>query len=165
MLEIVPLDKIPVAEDVPLDNLMSVYKTCLDLQDACEFGDGVGLSAVQVGIAWKLFVVRYGNKFSYFVNCKYEPLVDPRLRTLQSIEGCLSLRKDDGSFRSFLVNRYPKIKVTGKSLVVGEYPVIQDIDLRLSDDRMTVVFQHEIDHQFGTERLISVIGEEKEIII
>lgn len=161
MLEIVPIDKIPVAEDVPLDNLMSIYKTCLDLQDACEVGDGVGLSAVQVGIAWKLFVVRYGNKFSYFVNCTYEPLVDPRLRTLQSIENCLSLRKEDGSFRSFLVNRYPKIKVVGKSLVIGEYPAIHDVDLRLDNDKYSVIFQHEIDHQEGV--LINDIGEEREV--
>lgn len=164
MLKIVPVHEIPKAEDVPLDRLMPIYKTCLDLQDACEMGGGVGLSAVQVGIPWKLFVVKLDDGFSYFLNCEYQPLVDPRLRTLQSIEGCLSLKNDDGESRSFLVNRYPSIKVLGKRLVVGEYPSVHDIDLRLNDDRLTIIFQHEIDHQFGIDRLISNIGEEMEII-
>jgi peptide deformylase len=163
-MELLPANEIPVAEDTPLGNLMPIYKTCLDLQNLCEMSGGIAISATQVGIPWKLFVAKLNDGYSYFVNCNYEPLVDMRLKTLQSIEGCISLRNEDGKFRSFLVNRYPNIKVLGKQLIVEDYLSMRDIDLRLHDDRSSVIFQHEIDHQFGTERIISVIGKEIEII-
>lgn len=60
-MQIIPVEEIPKAEDVPLDNLMKIYKVCLDMEKICL--DGIGLACPQVGLSWKLFIVRYSNRF------------------------------------------------------------------------------------------------------
>jgi peptide deformylase len=160
-MQIIPVEEIPKAEDVPLDNLMKIYKVCLDMEKVCK--EGVGISAVQVGIPWKLFLVRYYDHFEYYINCEYEPLVDVNQKHFQSIEGCLSLRNKDGSFRQFLVERFPKIKVKGKRLRVNNDLTLEDIDINFENDKYAIILQHEIDHFLGVEGLISNIGKEIEI--
>lgn len=172
-MPIIPIDKIPAKDeiqDTPLDNLMKIYKVCLDMEIICKKEGGIGLSAVQIGIPWKLFIVRYfpeskSEYFKYYVNCDYVPLVDVNQKHMQSVEGCLSLRKLDGSSRQFLVERYPKIKVRGKLLIVEDKSTLIDLDMNLDNpnDIYTIVLQHECDHNFGTERLISNIGQEIEL--
>ena len=156
-MQIVPIEEIPKAEDVPLDNLMKIYKVCLDMEKICL--DGIGLACPQVGIPWKLFIVRYPDRFEYYINCEYEPLANEK--NFQSIEGCLSLKNSDGSFRQFLVERFPKIKVKGKRLKVDDDLILEDIDINFENDYYAIVFQHEIDHSKSI--LISDIGKEMEI--
>ena len=166
---VVAIDKIPQKEDIldtPLDNLMKVYKMCLDMENICIENKGIGLSAVQIGIPWKLFVVRRTDFFEYFLNCDYAPLVDVNQKHLQSIEGCLSLPRPDGSSRQFLVERYPKVKVIGKRMIVDDSkPKLEDININYDNpnDIYTIVMQHEIDHNYGAERLICNIGKEIEL--
>lgn len=170
-MNIVAIDKIPnkdEIQDTPLDNLMKVYKVCLDMENICVKEGGIGLNAVQIGIPWKLFVVRYfpnskSECFRYYVNCDYIPLVDINQKHLQSLEGCLSLKNSNGSSRQFIVERYPKIKITGKLLTAENKLVLEDINMNIEDDKdlYLVVFQHEIDHSYGV--LISNIGKEIEL--
>jgi peptide deformylase len=145
---------------------MKIYKVCLDMEKICL--NGIGLACPQVGLSWKLFIVRYSNRFEYYVNCEYEPLVDINKKHFQSIEGCLSLRNSDGSFRQFLVERFPKIKVKGKQLCSNQDLrskdlILKDIELEFENDYYTIVFQHEIDHFYGREKMIDNIGKEMEI--
>lgn len=170
-MEIVPTEKIPPKEeikDVPTDNLMQIYKVCLEMENICRRFQGIGLSAVQVGIPWKLFIVRYSpltpqEYFGYYINCDYAPLVDVNQKHMQSVEGCLSLRKKNGSSRQFIVDRYPKIKVVGKVLKAGDKLSLEDINQNFDDpkDIYTVVMQHECDHNLGI--LISHVGIEMEM--
>jgi peptide deformylase len=158
-MEIVSVENIPKGENVPLDNLMKVYKVCLDMEKVCLDGEGIGLAAPQVGIPWKLFIIK-STRFEYYVNCEFQPLVE---KDSQSIEGCLSLRKLDGSFRRFLVKRFSKIKIKGKRLLANDNLVLEDVDMVL-DDYRAIIFQHEMDHFLGVEGLISSIGEEIDIV-
>jgi len=163
-MEIVPLNELPKVsdiQDVPVDNLMKIYKVCLDMEVVCSENNGIGLSAIQVGIPWKLFIVKNGDKYDYYVNCTYESLVDVNCKHFQSMEGCLSLRNTDGSFRQFLVERFPKIRIKGKQILSEKDLILQDIDMVLENDYSTIVMQHEIDHHLGI--LISDIGKEMEI--
>ncbi len=57
MLEIVPVDKIPLGQTVPLHH-GTVWPVCLQLRELCESKNGMGLSAVQAGIPWNLFVIK-----------------------------------------------------------------------------------------------------------
>lgn len=171
MIKIVPLDEIPKLEeikDVPLgtkEDLFKAYKLCLQLEELCDQAEGIGIAAVQVGIPWRLFIVKSdGNnnfapkgKYGYFVNCEYERTTNSR--TVVSLEGCLSIRSLDGRLRHFQVERHSDITLRGKRLKIDSSKIIEEnIYEEIGLREQSVVFQHEIDHASAT--LISDIGKE-----
>lgn len=150
--------------DVPLDNPSLVYKTCQELQQLCESQIGIGISAVQVGIPWRLFLVKgdgscpfiASGEFGYFVNCDYEAV--PDTEQVVSLEGCLSLRSANGRLRSFQVNRHKVVRVRGNRLRITNEMKFEEVDYTLSFQQSGIVFQHEIEHHWP--RLISDFGKE-----
>jgi peptide deformylase len=163
---IVEASQIPAKEsivDVPLDSPIEVYRVCQQLEEICNRENGIGISAVQVGLPWKLFLVRGDGtcslipegKYGYFVNCEYEPITEEKL---VSLEGCLSLRSPDGRLRSFQVNRYTKIRLFGYRLCLDNSLKFDIVDAPVDYTEEGIVFQHEIDHHRGI--LISDIGKE-----
>lgn len=156
-MKIVDVDLIPSIDDIvetPKDDLVDLYKKCLEMARVCIEENGVGLSAVQVGIPWRMFVIKWpNNEFGFFVDCEYDPIGDEQH---DSDEGCLSLKDEEGKLEMYRVKRYDKIKVTGKALVPDDKPVLKDVEIEIGGF-CGVVFQHEIDHTFGV--LISDIGE------
>lgn len=156
-MKIVPLTEIPKLEDitdVPLDNVAKVYKVCLEMEQVCEREGGIGLSAVQVGIPWRLFIAKRSAKseYEYYVNCDYQPTDDAQ--QIVSLEGCLSIRSDEGQLQHFEVSRFTRIKVLGRRLLYNRFLDIDD----LFEMPFAVVLQHEIDHHKGI--LISELGKE-----
>jgi peptide deformylase len=146
MLLIVPPEQIPVAQDCPIDDLMRLYKTCLEMVDLCEKEKGAGLSAVQVGIPWHLYVLKDGQKYRFFVNCRYNAASTDRVL---SIEGCLSLRDKKGRLLSYRLARYKEVKILGHELVEGsEKPELVSVD-SVQTGFIGIVHQHEIDHGYG----------------
>jgi peptide deformylase len=138
----------------PRDNLTALYRTCQELEALCLKHEGLGLSAVQVGLPWKLFVARQGPSFRYLLDCECRPIGEVKVR---GIEGCLSIKGDDGSPRFFSVFRHKDVEVEGDELVAIESLAIRKVSLTLTG-LASVLYQHEIDHQNGI--LISEIGEE-----
>lgn len=157
-MEIVPLESIPKqTEKVPASDLVGILKICHQMEELCRKSNGAGLSAVQVGLPWKLFVGRKeGNSsdFQYLLNCSYEPVGEERII---SHEGCLSLRMKDDSLRTFRVERYKAVRVTGQRLTSSGKLELVDVDM-VAEDWWATMYQHEIDHQNGI--LISDIGQE-----
>jgi len=151
--------------DVPLDDLIKVYKVCQEMQEVCDKERGIGISAVQVGIPWKLFLVRGDgkcplvpkDKYGYFINCDYSPLTENEEQVV-SVEGCLSIRSPEGQLRLFEVKRFCKVHLFGYMLEEKNGLKIVEIDDALSLIQQGVVFQHEIDHQKSI--LISDFGKE-----
>lgn len=179
-LSIVPISEIPKAGETPTDNLMSLYKTYLEMAELAEKEDGVGLAAVQVGIPWNMFVCKPPGYTAWgcFVNCKYSGnrTVSPEHKTIvpkpfkekvaqypvhfggsrESQEGCLSLRDKYGRLQHYKLQRYIYVHVVGKRLLAGdEKPFLEDVD-QIFDGVESIVFQHEIDHASGI--LISSLG-------
>lgn len=159
-MKIVPVESIPKADITPTDDLVGLYKTCLKMAQCCEKLEGIGLSAVQVGIPWKLFVVKHADhKFGYYVNCDYEPENEDRI---DSIERCLSLRYPDGVLKSYKLKRFQRIRVKGHILDdSGDSPLLKEADFSIGGF-YGIVFQHEIDHHNNI--LISDIGKEVGLI-
>jgi peptide deformylase len=146
--------------ETPLGDPSKLYKTFQDMREVCLASNGKGLSAVQVGIPWKSFVVADiplrlrvdGDPFGYFVNCEYTKIDD---QVVGSIEGCLSLLDESGQVRRFRLDRMYKIRVKGIRMV--NYDLIEfDEVLDISND--AIVMQHEIDHH--NQILISDLGQE-----
>jgi len=163
--KIVPVQDIPLGEEVPLDDLFKIYVVCQKLEVICEKEKGIGISAVQVGIPWNLFIIKSETGFDYFVNCYYisiPEICSPFTCTkINVLEGCLSIRSNNGKPRYFNVERFSKIMVTGKKLVFENKDLsLKEIKSEISDFK-AVVMQHELDHSKGI--LISSIGEEVDI--
>ena len=165
-MQIVPVEQIPSVEqtvDVPMDDPKKVLEVCNEMVAVCEAQNGIGLSAVQVGLPWKLFIVKGDGScpfipkdtFSYFLNCDYKPTNTNRV---VSVEGCLSLRSEDGRLRTFRVNRWAQIRITGYRLVTDPELSFLHIDAVVDCFQEGIVFQHEADHHKGV--LISDIGQE-----
>lgn len=123
------------------------------MQEICQKEDGIGLSAVQIGIPINFFVINFDEGFRFFVNCEYESLSEKKIK---GIEGCLSIKGIDGKPKSFLVERFEEVKITGKELIPDSMSLV-DIDLTPTDF-FRVVFQHEIDH--AHQITIDQIGKE-----
>lgn len=159
-LSIVPLADIPKAENTPTDNLLAVFRLITQMEQLCTAKDGIGLSAAQVGIPWRLFIVQRGEGYEYYLNCEYEGQGEKQ----KSIEGCLSLRDAQGHLRRFEVERYPVVTIKGQRLKISDSPalVLEDVN-QTESDLYAVVFQHEIDHDHGRERMIDTVGREVEI--
>jgi peptide deformylase len=161
-IQLISPSQIPEAIDTPLEHLMRIYQLFLQMDQICDAEQGIGISAVQVGVPWRMFSVKWEDRFRHFVNCSYDPLVDPQARSLQTIEGCLSLKNLDGEFRQFMVDRYPKIRMVGFELISEPNLELQKIDFEVLHNTYRIVIQHEIDHGKGI--LISDIGREVEVL-
>lgn len=166
MVEIVPVEKIPVADDVPMEEPSEVLKVASKLEKLCLDLKGMGISAVQVGIPWKLFLILYPEgKFRYFVNCSYEAVGDAKIP--KSLEGCLSL---PGRMFHIENHRWEKVLVKGYELVIdGNEPAFKEVEFEVnSKDSFlagSIVFQHEIDHQLGQDGLISNVKTARELVL
>ena len=148
-MKLVEIDNIPNTwDEIPLDDLLKVYASCLEMLLICKESNGVGLSAFQVGIPWKLFVINYAGLEEFYIDCEYESIEDEKI---SSIEGCLSILDEDGSCKRFKVERYRRVRIIGKKLVLSDDSVglaIRDVDMDL-DGAISIIFQHEIDHHHG----------------
>jgi len=154
-MKLVPVSDIPTElEEIPLDNPLEVFRVCCEMAKHCDDWHGLGLSAVQVGIPWKLFIIKDNGDFRYFVNCEYEAVGEDNRPT---IEGCLSLPG-----RMFICERHAVVRVYGQELIVDKNePKFVSIDETMKSDVIGgggTVFQHEIDHHRGV--LISDHGKE-----
>ena len=162
-MKIIPIESISDSEDIrkvpdrDREERLRIYKICKEMEKICDENQGIGLSAVQVGIPWKLFIVKTKGKYEHFVNCTYEPVGEDKIT---SIEGCLSLKNEEGDFRRFEMTRSLIVKVTGKKLVKNDRLTLEDFSAYIHAEDQGVVFQHEIDHSSGKEGLISNKGKE-----
>lgn len=163
--QIVPVEQIPSSvQDCPTDNLVELYNICMTMQKVCDENNGIGLSAVQLGIPYKLFVIKkkdatfFEGAYGWFVNCEYAPT--KKAKRIDSIEGCLSIKDSSGELRFFELKRYDEVRLTGKLLQVKEPAnlALVDIDCVLDGQQQSVAFQHEIDHHHMI--LISQLGNE-----
>lgn len=158
--ELIPAHLLPRADqivDAPEDRLEEVWAVVEALQRLCEAHGGLGLHAVQIGVPWRIHVVREdgpdGVEFMNYLNASYTPVGGI---PVASMEGCLSLPG-----RHFRAVRHRKVKFeavciekVASGIVSGKVWDVLDAD----SDFDAIVQQHEIDHGNGV--LISDVGEE-----
>ena len=156
-LSIVPIEEMPKPQmilDAPTDDTVALFILARKMQALCQEEDGIGLSAVQVGIPWRMFVLNLPQDVLVFLNCSYRPVGEDKV---QSLEGCSSIpRNGDGERLQFVVDRYAKIEIVGQKLVWDQNIEVVPYPERQFSGFAGVVLQHEIGHQMG--ELISNIG-------
>ncbi len=162
MMKLVEEKDIPLGEDVPVDDLLNIYKICQEMEILCRKENGIGLSAVQVGLPLNLFILQNDKKeFDYYINTRY---LNENLDCFVSIEGCLSIRSVTGQLRHYQLDRFKNIIINGFRLnYKGSELKLEKFDNYKPQLNEGVVFQHEIDHQMGV--LISDKGKGKEIFL
>lgn len=162
-LNLVPYENLPKKEeikDAPIDNLSKLYNIFLRMEEICKSLKGVGLAAPQLGLPYNMFICmdNYSQKYNYYVNAEiiyYGP------EKGQSLEGCLSIRSENGRLRHFQVERSKIIYIKCLKLNVDEelkLEVIKKLELKGLD---SIVFQHEMDHCLG----LSVLDKGEEFFI
>lgn len=155
-LSIVPVESIPPAPyRTPADDIGRIYAVAKRMEELCRRSDGVGLAAAQVGLPWRLFVALYDypfddKNFGIFLDCSYDP---EDKSVFPSVEGCLSLPG-----RQFRVDRHERVLVSGKRIVETEEGPSCEEFRRSFSGVASVIMQHEIDHDYGRERMIDSIG-------
>jgi peptide deformylase len=157
-MKIVPPNEIPNTSEIvntPTESLIKLFAAFQEMKLLCIDDNGIGLSAVQVGIPWKAFVALYPEQGEarYLIDCEYEGLGDK----VDSVEGCLSLKDSSGNLQRYLVSRFEKIRIKGKELLTEGNLSLSDVDEEI-EGYYAIVYQHEIDHHRGV--LISDIGQE-----
>lgn len=152
-VNIVPINETPKNSGPVSENFLEVCKICCILKGVCHRLQGVGLSAVQVGLPLNIYVIKTKSDYECYIDCSYSPIDDLKITTL---EGCLSIRNQSGDFKTFKVERHKKVRLVGKKL--SDFKLL-DVDEEL-EGQLAVIHQHECDHADGI--FISDIGEQIE---
>ena len=161
-IEIVSDSAIPIKENVlhaKDQKLIEIAKISLLMQNICIKEGGVGLSAVQLGIPYKIFIAKdydKSNDFFTFVDCQYEG----NGNKTTSIEGCLSLKTKSKQIKRSRVERFSSIISKGLYFSFENNMNLIPFEKQY-DGFFASIFQHEVDHQNGI--LISDIGKEMDL--
>lgn len=160
-LKIVPVEEIPLVQHKSVEQTkVSIAKLCILMENYCLQNNGIGLSAVQLGIPFNIFVASTGSKkdkFYYFVDCQYEGTDEKNF----SLEGCLSILDKNKKTRIFKVERFKSISVNGYLLNLKPELNLYKIENMAFSNYFCNILQHEIDH--ANNILISNIGQEMEV--
>jgi len=161
-LEVVSFSSIPIKEDVLFakdQKFAEIAKISLLMQNICLKENGVGLSAVQLGIPYKIFIAKnydISNEFYTFVDCQYEGVGNK----ITSIEGCLSLKNKSNQIKRYKLERFPSVILKGLYFSFENNMNLVTFEKKY-DGFFSSILQHEIDHQNGI--LISDIGKEMDL--
>ena len=167
MYKIVPVEEIPIGEDINIDNheeILDLYNILIKFAISNDYP--LGLSAVQLGIPKKFFIARCsipdiighaGLEYVGYANCTYTSTKDNILE-IMSTEGCLSI---PGLL--YDVKRFVHIHMIGYMMTIDPISLAVEmiqINTDIKNQLISVILQHEIDHQHGI--LISDLGTELE---
>lgn len=144
--------KLNLAKDFCSEDLVDLYKIYNRLEFFCLKNNLESLTAVQLGIDCKVLVIKnITNSFDCYVNCSYQGSGN----LIKSLESCPSI-KINGSLQVYEVNRYQNILLTGMEFdhhKVELFPVSVTLT-----GKTAAILQHEIDHFYGQDKLLSKIG-------
>lgn len=111
-----------------------IKETIKEMRKVMHLDGGIGLSANQVNLPWRMFIVEYNNKLSAFFNPEITK-VSEKKTTME--EGCLSIPKIFIPVERFERVTLEAVDQNGKKVKVKAVGVLARI------------FQHEIDHLNG----------------
>jgi len=123
-------------EDVP-----SLRPLIEDMVNFAKSKNGVGLSAIQIGLSYRLFVAYDFDKnvWKVYFNSVYCPISGSS--QFAAMEGCLSYPG-----KTYLINRYDKVLIQWDELTSEG---ILSSKTKIFYGRTGQILQHEIDHQDG----------------
>jgi peptide deformylase len=127
-------------------NMLQLVKLSIIMQNVCLNMQGVGLSAIQIGIPLRFFVVlqpKGKSDFLTLADAFYTPFDD---QTFDSIEGCLSILEEN-HLVFYKIPRAKKIDVVGKLMKMDKDIVYFDTVSLQVENFYSSLFAHEIDHQ------------------
>lgn len=133
-------DKFLTAKDIGIDlHSRKIIDIVNDLIETMKAANGIGLSANQIGVLQRIFVLQMpGEEAKAYINPQYKPTANAKL--VEGQEGCLSF---PGVY--ILVPRYDEIEATWlqpvTNTLVPQSKVLTGLEAR--------AFQHECEHLDG----------------
>lgn len=129
----------------PLPELMELLRIAEEMHNFLDgTGIGVGLSATQIGLPIRLFIINYGGRR---LTCLHPEIIKTDGNPIVDFEGCLSYPG-----QRVPVSRYPRIKVQFMNLG-------GNVESFYMKDMMARIYQHELDHLNG----ITILDRTKEL--
>ncbi len=116
-------------------DVSEVTELIADMKETLEKVDGIGLAAPQIGVSKQVFVVKDGAHYYGFMNPE---VIEKSEETIVTKEGCLS-------FPDLWIDIERPKKIKLEVLTEDDERVILE-----AEGLGAVVFQHEMDHLFGT---------------
>lgn len=125
------------------NKILDIYNNSLKPELDKE-ANSVGISAIQVGIPLKIFVIRTENNDTIYINPTFTPVYNKGKisKKVSDSEGCLSFPDI-----FCLVERYKKIYINGFKLI--DEQIVKIKPETILTDFEAIVFQHEYDHLEG----------------
>ena len=111
----------------------NLWQLLEDMKESMHKEDGVGLSAVQVGVLKRIFIIELNNMFLEFIN----PQIVNTEGEQEQEEGCLSIDHCTG-----LVKRPAKVTIKAYDRYANEFTVT-------GTDYLAIALNHEYDHLDG----------------
>ncbi len=119
----------------------------IDLKDTLNTTEGVGISAVQVGILKRIVYVKYEEQEYVLIN----PKIIMQEGKIEDYEGCLSVKEKDYSFLYGKVKRAFLVEIEALNEQGEKVSIV-------ADGMLARIFQHEIDHLDGILYTDKIIG-------
>lgn len=122
-------------EGSEIPSIENISNLIEDMKETLKKEGGVGLAGPQVGESKKVFIIKNGEDYLGFINPKITYYSDEKITTT---EGCLSF---PGLWIDVERSKKVKVELTNEN---GQRMEIE------AEGPGAVVFQHEIDHLYGT---------------
>ncbi|MDH3004664.1 MAG: peptide deformylase [Candidatus Shikimatogenerans sp. JK-2022] len=113
---------------------INLLKLINNMFDTLDYYKGIGLSAPQIGLNIRLFIIKFNNFKKIYIN---PTIISKSKNKILNKEGCLSLP-----------NHFVKV-LRYKSLLVEYYNKYWQKKQKNITNLLSIVFQHEFDHLKG----------------
>lgn len=126
--------KILTQKSLDVEDISEVQEVIQDMKDTLHNTEnGVGISAVQIGVLKRICVINFNNKDIVMIN----PVITRTRGEINSVEGCLSFPEVYGTFKRFEKVWCTYTDENGKEKEIAE------------GGFMSTVIQHELEHFEG----------------
>lgn len=121
--------------DVDINNKEEIQELITDLTNVVKATNGVGLSAVQIGVLSRVFVTNFGTQLKVFINPEF--LFKSQDEVILEEEGCLSIP-----------NVFAKV-FRSANITIKYYDTDGNEQIETFEGDMSRIIQHEMDHLDG----------------
>ncbi len=185
VMDILPWNKIEgiICKDICIDSpesMIDIMEIINSMVKTCNYHDGLGLAAPQVGINRNLFVILdpQTRTFTTYINPTWNPVrtsssslttknTDNKTKKIKDIEGCLSIK----SKQPFSISRFESILASWHELTINHHyqeektkkiPSIHYKHEILLTGFRARAFQHEHEHLIGGNIIKTSLRQAKE---
>lgn len=164
IVEIIPPDKIPLAENILLDensqflikDLSKIVDAYSKLEYVCKKHKCNAISATQIGIPYKIVATFFNDNFLFYVNPFFEGT-----NKIATLETCISFQGKSG-LRLFENLRFRNIEFTANELKFFKGKIFTERVTKSFNDKQAIIVQQSMDFLLDRYNFLDCVGREIE---